>query len=256
MRKWIILLLLPVVSFVKNKEQQSWIRINQLGYTPDGVKVAVWCSKVQSGISSWQLVDVAAKKVMFTGKVGNAFGAYGPFKQTFRLNFSSFKKPGRYYLQVGGAKSPEFEIGNDVYKGAADFCLRYMRQQRSGFNPYLKDSCHTHDGYVLYGEKAGIKDSTQIDVVGGWHDASDYLQYSATSANATYHLLMAYRDFPKVFTDEKKANGLELSQPSGISKGRKRRYDRSKVTMAANSRYTGSCWWGAYLVVTAGRICY
>jgi hypothetical protein len=84
-----------------------------------------------------------------------------------------------------------------------------MRQQRSGFNPYLKDSCHTHDGYVLYGEKAGIKDSTHIDVVGGWHDASDYLQYSATSANATYHLLAAYRDFPTVFTDEKLTNGLD-----------------------------------------------
>jgi hypothetical protein len=61
----------------------------------------------------------------------------------------------------------------------------------------------------LYGEKAGIKDSTHIDVVGGWHDASDYLQYSSTSANATYHLLMAYRDFSKVFTDEKLANGLD-----------------------------------------------
>jgi hypothetical protein len=84
-----------------------------------------------------------------------------------------------------------------------------MRQQRTGFNPFLKDSCHTHDGYVLYGAKAGLADSTHIDVVGGWHDATDYLQYSTTSANATYHLLAAYRDFPKVFTDEKQANGLE-----------------------------------------------
>ena len=112
-------------------------------------------------------------------------------------------------MQAGDTRSPEFEIGDDVYKGAADFCLRYMRQQRSGFNPFLKDSCHTHDGYVLYGEKAGIKDSTHVDVVGGWHDASDYLQYASTSANATYHLLMAYRDFPKVFGDEKLANGLD-----------------------------------------------
>ena len=112
-------------------------------------------------------------------------------------------------MQAGETRSPEFEIGVDVYEGAADFCLRYMRQQRSGFNPFLKDSCHTHDGYVLYGEKAGIKDSTHIDVVGGWHDASDYLQYASTSAIATYHLLMAYRDFPKVFTDEKLANGLD-----------------------------------------------
>lgn len=154
------------------------------------------------------LVDAKTKKKVFTAPAGKSFGSYGPFVQTHRLDFSAYKKPGKYYLQTEGVRSPEFEIGENVYKGTADFCLRYMQQQRSGFNPFLKDSCHTHDGYVLYGEKAGIKDSTRIDVVGGWHDASDYLQYSTTSANATYHLLMAYRDFPDVFSDEKLANGL------------------------------------------------
>ena len=209
MKKWLFILLLPVMAFIKKEGPQSWIRINQLGYTPQGVKVAVWCSKEQLTISNWQLIEEKTNKVAASGKAGKSFGAYGPFKQTFRLNFSHFTKPGRYYLKAGDAQSPVFEIGNDVYKGAADFCLRYMRQQRTGFNPYLKDSCHTRDGYVLYGEKAGIADSTETDVVGGWHDASDYLQYSTTSANATYHLLMAYRDFPQVFTDEKQANGLD-----------------------------------------------
>lgn len=207
-----IVLFLSIIIFAFSQNQQetkSWIRINQLGYQPLGVKVAVWCSKVDLGSSNWELVDAASKKIVFSGKSGKAFGSYGPFTKTYRFNFSEFKKPGRYYLQAAGTKSPEFEIGEDVYKGTADFCLRYMRQQRSGFNPFLKDSCHTHDGYVLYGEKAGIKDSTHIDVVGGWHDASDYLQYSATSANATYHLLAAYRDFPQVFSDEKLANGLD-----------------------------------------------
>jgi endoglucanase len=194
---------------LKKDEKNSWIRINLLGYQPNGVKVAIWCSKENITVSNWELVDAASNKIVYTAKAGSAFGAYGPFKQTFRLNFSSFKKPGRYYVRANAIQSPEFQIGDDVYKGAADFCLRYMRQQRSGFNPFLKDSCHTHDGYVLYGEKSGIKDSTHIDVVGGWHDASDYLQYSATSANATYHLLAAYRDFPNVFTDEKLANGLD-----------------------------------------------
>ncbi len=52
------------------------------------------------------------------------------------LNFSAFTKPGRYIIKAGPATSPEFTIGNNVYKGAADFCLRYMRQQRSGFNPF------------------------------------------------------------------------------------------------------------------------
>src|SRR5438552_1121411 len=189
--------------------QVSWIRINQLGYTPKGIKVAVWCSKEQQAIDNWQLVDAATNNTVYSGKAGKAFGAYGPFTLTYRLNFSSFTQSGNYYVQAGNARSPEFRIADDVYKGAADFCLRYMRQQRSGFNPFLRDSCHTHDGYVLYGEKAGIRDSTHIDVVGGWHDASDYLQYSSTSANATYHLLMAYRDFKNVFPDNKLANGLD-----------------------------------------------
>lgn len=208
-RLWIVFILLSFTSINKKDSSPAWIRINQLGYTPGGVKIAVWCSKEKAEVDNWQLIDAKTKKIAGSGKAGKSFGAYGPFTQTYRLNFSSFKKPGRYYLKAGGAKSPEFEIGADVYKGAADFCLRYMRQQRTGFNPFLKDSCHTRDGYVLYGEKAGIKDSTYIDVVGGWHDATDYLQYSTTSANATYHLLMAYRDFPKVFTDEKQANGLD-----------------------------------------------
>jgi hypothetical protein len=71
-------------------------------------------------------------------------------------------------LQAGGAKSPEFEIGDDVYIGTADFCLALYAQQRSGFNPFLKDSCHTQMVMFCIGEKAGIKDSTHIDVTGGW----------------------------------------------------------------------------------------
>jgi hypothetical protein len=206
-------LLLILICFTSSSsgfsQEKSWIRVNHLGYGVNNTKVAVWCSKENKKLTSFQLIDSATGKVVFTNKAGKPFGAYGPFTQTNRLDFSSFKKSGKYFLKSGNSISTVFKIGDDVYKGAADFCLRYMRQQRSGFNPFLKDSCHTHDGYVLYGEKAGIKDSTHIDVVGGWHDASDYLQYATTSANATYHLLMAYRDFKNVFTDEKLANGLD-----------------------------------------------
>jgi hypothetical protein len=190
----------------KNEPAQQWIRINQLGYTPGGIKVAVWCAKDQSEIKNFELIDSATGKSVFTTTAGNSFGAYGPFTNSYRLNFSTFKKPGVYFLKAGDALSPAFKINKDVYKGAADFCLFYMRQQRSGFNPFLQDSCHTEDGYTLYGP---MKDSTFVPVTGGWHDASDYLQYSTTSANATWHLLAAYRDFPKVFGDTKQANGLD-----------------------------------------------
>ncbi len=208
-KNFLLIILVSIALITEAQNENAWIRINQMGYTPGAIKVAVWCSKQNKTLTTFQLVDAATKKFVFTGSTGKTFGNYGPFAQTYRLNFSKYIKPGSYYLQAGGAKSPEFKIDQDVYKGATDFCLKYMRQQRSGFNPFLKDSCHTHDGYTLYGENAGIKDSTYFDVVGGWHDASDYLQYATTSANATYHLLMAYRDFPKAFVDEKMANGLD-----------------------------------------------
>ena len=203
---WIYLILIFCCASFSKKEQEAWIRINQLGYTPQGKKVAVWCSKEETKISTFQLIDSLSGRVVFSGQAGKAFGKYGPFTQTYRLDFSSYKKQGKYFIKSGKTVSPSFKIDAEVYKGTADFCLRYMRQQRTGFNPFLKDSCHTHDGYTLYGP---MPDSTHVDVVGGWHDASDYLQYSTTSANATYHLLMAYRDYPQVFEDTKSSNGLD-----------------------------------------------
>ncbi|MEO6819823.1 MAG: glycoside hydrolase family 9 protein [Ginsengibacter sp.] len=203
---FIILCLGSIFSFTQTENPNQWIRINQLGYTPGGIKVAVWCSKDDSRVSSFDLIDSASHKIVFSQKAGKNFGKYGPFTNTYRLDFSDFKREGSFYLKAGNAISPGFKINHDVYKGSADFALKYMRQQRSGFNPFLKDSCHTHDGYTMYGP---MPDSTYIDVVGGWHDASDYLQYSTTSANATWHLLAAYRDFPGVFTDKKEANGLD-----------------------------------------------
>ena len=185
---------------------QSWVRINQLGYTCNGVKVAVWASKGKAAPGEFQLLNAHSNQPVYTGSTGNAYGAYGPFEQSLRLNFTAFTVPGSYYIQCGNASSPVFVIGNDVYKGAADFSLNYLRQQRSGYNPFLKDSCHTNDGYTMYGP---MPDTTHIDVSGGWHDASDYLQYVTTSATATYHLLAAFRDFPGVFADKYAGNGLE-----------------------------------------------
>ena len=185
---------------------QAWVRINQLGYSPNGLKIAVLAAKSSLHEARFELVDATTHHTVFSAPTGKSFGSYGPFTDTRRLNFTGFKKQGRYYIKAGAATSPVFTINPGVYEGAADFCLRYLRQQRSGFNPFLKDSCHTHDGYTLY---APVPDSSHIDVVGGWHDASDYLQYSTTTANAVYHLLAAWRDFPGAFGDKQQANGLD-----------------------------------------------
>ncbi len=193
--------------------QQSWIRINQLGYLPQSTKVAVWVNKEEVKVADFELCDALTDRVVLKSKAVKPFGAYAAFKSSYRLNFSNFTKPGGYYLKAAGVRSPIFRIGADVYDGTADFVLKYMRQQRSGYNPFLKDSCHRQDGYVIY-----YPDSTQngkfMDASGGWHDASDYLQYVTTSANATYQLLFAYQQNPEAFGDSHDAAGHPT--PNGI----------------------------------------
>ena len=194
------------VSTAYAQSKASWIRHNLMGYRPNGIKVAVWCGKDDTAPSFFQLLDAKTKKIAYQGSMGLSYGPYGPFKQSYRLDFTSFDMEGTFTIRAGKAESLPFDITNDVYKGSADFALKYMRQQRSKYNPYLKDSCHTADGYTMDGP---MPDSTHIDVSGGWHDATDYLQYSMTSANATYHLLAAFRDFSSVFKDQHAASGLE-----------------------------------------------
>ena len=132
-------------------------------------------------------------------------GSYGPFNNTYRLNFSSFRSPGKYYIKVNNIKSDVFKIDIGVYDGTADYLLKYMRQQRCGFNPYLNKKCHSNDGFIVYHP---TKSRQYIDVTGGWHDATDYLQYTTTSANAIYQMSLAFDDNPNAFDDLYSANGL------------------------------------------------
>ncbi len=187
-------------------QTNAWIRINQLGYLEQDRKVAVLVSKTPLSVHQFELHDALTQQTVYTGEKIRQFGSYAAFETGFRLDFSDFSAPGAYYVQAGNIQSPVFRIANDVYAGTADFILQYMRQQRCGYNPFLRDSCHTRDGYVIYNPDRA-KDSTWIDVTGGWHDASDYLQYLPTSANATFQLLFAYEQHPESFGDHYDAAG-------------------------------------------------
>jgi endoglucanase len=207
MRKAIILLVICILTSIDSfsTENNAVIRINQLGYRKNDIKVAVFLSKENIKLLSFNVVDAKSGKVIMTYK--NVIGAPSlePFVSCYRLPFSDLKKDGTYRIIASGAVSVDFPINDDVYNGTADFLLNYMRQQRSGYNPYVKDSCHTADGYEIYGSS---NDSVHINVSGGWHDAADYLQYVATSANAVYQMLFAYSENPDSFSDKFRANGL------------------------------------------------
>lgn len=188
----------------------SWVRINQIGYLPEATKVAVFMSNEAVQVNGFELVDAFAGEAVWGSDAVRPMGALGQMKTTCRLDFSALKTDGAYYIKVlssgGETRSEIFPINPRVYDGAADFVLNYMRQQRCGWNPFFKDSCHRKDG-IIVGHPDPKKDSTFLDVTGGWHDASDCLQYTTTSANAIYQMMFAYQSNPEAFSDNHLADG-------------------------------------------------
>lgn len=191
---------------------QTWVRINQVGYLPKDVKVAVLISTAQTN-GKFTVCSAADDKVVFKGKGVQADPSKWALESAWRLDFSAVQTPGEYYIKTNGVKSPVFEIGAGVYDGLADYLLVYMRQQRCGYNPFNDACCHQHDGYILYHP---TKNGKHIDVTGGWHDAADYLQYMTTSSTTIYHMAFAYKytKDKSIFKDEydalgkKGANGI------------------------------------------------
>ena len=198
----------------------SVIRVNQLGYLPNGPKTAVLCvvadttagtARPAASTVTFSVEDTSGKRVLARRRA-NAAGSFGPCAQTYRLDFSSLRTPGVYRLVAeDSVRSPNVRVSARAYAGAADTLLYYMRQQRSGYNPTLRDSVHTRDGLIV---DHPTRTGEFINVSGGWADAADYLQYVTTSATATYVMLKARQDFPRAFADKFAATGL--AGPNGI----------------------------------------
>ena len=182
----------------------TFIRVNQLGYVPGAPKVAVACSLAPVELSAFHVIDAAGETVYGPVRAEQG-GAFASCTTAYRLDFTALEEPGRYRVVAGDLASRWFDVDANVYAGAADTLLYYMRQQRSLFNPLFRDSVHQHtDGILVDHERAG----EFIPVAGGWADAADYLQYVTTSAHATVMMLLAHRDHADAFDDLFDAAGL------------------------------------------------
>jgi endoglucanase len=188
---------------------QSWIRINQIGYTTDAIKVAVWVtenSESKENIKKFEICDALTELPVFEGKKVKNYNEYAAFKAGARLDFSELHQSGQYFVRVGKTRSPIFRISDTIWNGTTDFLLQSMRQQRCGYNPFFKKKCHRH-GCFAVGHEDPLRDGTNVAVWGGWHNGNDYLQYVTTSANAVTQLLFAYQQNPNAFKDEFDADG-------------------------------------------------
>ena len=79
----------------------AWIRINQLGYRINDIKVAVFISKKNLTLQSFKVIEVNSGEVVMTFKNVVKTESLEPFISCYRLPFSDLKKSGVYRIVAG-----------------------------------------------------------------------------------------------------------------------------------------------------------
>ncbi|MFZ2340086.1 MAG: cellulase N-terminal Ig-like domain-containing protein [Bacteroidales bacterium] len=153
-----------ILAISCNGKNEGWIRINQLGYMPGDVKVAVFMGKGADDLLSFRVINAVTGKVVLEKKDLTETAPMKPFTSCYRLDFSEVTGRGVYRIKAGKIVSPDFRIADDDYAGTADFLLTYTRQQRCGFNPLITSMIvglpadgdypvNTHSSYVVKGKQ-------------------------------------------------------------------------------------------------------
>lgn len=205
-----------VDTLLEPKSTELFLRASQVGYTPDDPKLGSALSQSPFP-EKFSVIDAGSGQAVFDGKPSVLQGEnWGAYTRQAELDFSSVRRPGKYRLQMGTTKSLPFTIGPEALVELPDQLLEFMRQQRCGYNPWLEVKCHQLDGRTAYGP---LPAGTQIDAVGGWHDAGDLLKYHLTSGNATAQMLLTYvlgkQAKPAAWPFADKVDALGRPRPNG-----------------------------------------
>ncbi len=139
---------------------------------------------------------------------------YGKFNFCYEIDFSDLKKDGKYFIEILDQKSYPFLIGDSLYNSVRDSLSLFFKVQRCGpTNPMLHQPCHLSDATKVIGNK----DSSAIDLTGGWHDAGDYIKFLKTTAYATYMMIFSYEfDKEKFSYDLDKNNVPDILEEAKV----------------------------------------
>jgi len=155
------------------------IRINQLGYLPDGPQHATW---VTDAVPPQDFaVHDAGDRVVLRGRSV----PFGPERTSglpvHTLDLSRLDTGAGYRVVAGADRSHPFRVDQDLYRGLSRDALRLFTLLRC---------VHPDDAVPGFAEPyPGWAPTGTFDVSGGWYDAGDYGKYVVSGALACWQLL-------------------------------------------------------------------
>ena len=184
------------VTSIAGQTASTNIKVDQVGYLPAAPKIALVASPAGVTAQTFAVRRSGGNGVAFQAKLGPAVHDPNTGDDVQAADFSAFKKPGRYYIDVPGVgRSWNFSIDANVYSRAYYVAMRAFYGQRCGtavdlgpeFPGYAHPACHLKGEFHASSGKQGERDN-----VGGWHDAGDYGRYVVNSGITTGSLLWAW----------------------------------------------------------------
>ena len=184
MRKNHILMLMLAASL--SASAQSPVKVNQIGYYPDGPKTAV--IEPAAKAKSFTLKDSRGKTVWHGKAVRTSVSPFDG-RQRQVVNFSDVRRPGTYTLIAKGKKQ-QVIIAPHAFKDVAAASVKAFYLQRTGMaiekryaGEYARPAAHMDQKVIVHPSAASPQRpaGTVISSPEGWYDAGDYNKYIVNS---------------------------------------------------------------------------
>jgi endoglucanase len=197
------LAILPISAISQIPASTDQIRLNQLGFYPDGPKAAYVLGELGE---SFHVVRVGVGDTLFTGRLGPRMAAPASSDTTRLAEFSVVREPGVYELHVPAlGSSHRFEIRPGVHEDLALAAMKGFYYQRASIalepryaGRWSRAAGHPDTVVLVHPSAATARRpaGTVISSPLGWYDAGDYNKYVVNSGITVGTLLSLYEDFP------------------------------------------------------------
>lgn len=188
------------------ESQTGKIRLNQIGFYPNGPKIAV---VVGAPTNEFYVTTPDFSDTVFSGVLESPQLWTYSNETVRKADFSSERNTGEFVLIAPGlGHSHPFEIEPHVHQEAATAALKGFYYQRASTSlppqyalAWGRALGHPDNEVIVHPSAASANRpaGSLVSSPKGWYDAGDYNKYIVNSGITTYTLLSAYEHFPDYF---------------------------------------------------------